>query len=383
MNTEMTIHSVIKELDQINETYQRYTGFNTKIATVKNRQRADENTITSVVKEKMRKYEKKRMSEIKAEIPLLDNELLIPVLHPPVLPCRPCSSNHLKAIILSASSGLLILAGILGIVVPILFAWLLPDFLYTLIGVCLLGGLIMWFLGGGSTVESYLKWQKEIIEYSKQMEAWDHEYSKMDLIKISDKLLAAVSKYEQEFLSIVKDCDTISSEFVVEMREEKNKLSKQHHAELEQLDQEWKEICNQLEAVTLIHPDLFYIAWRISSALKNGRASTLKEAINIAIDDERLEREEAARQAEARRQEAILQRQAEANRRHNEAVERTARDEARRSEQEARDQAYRARQEERDKERAAEARCLACVNRNKCSYTVKKNSLSCSAFIPK
>jgi translation initiation factor IF-2 len=181
----------------------------------------------------------------------------------------------------------------------------------------------------------------------------------------------------------VKDCDGKFDELFKEMTKEKNKLAKQHLAELEELDQEWKEICNQLESVTLIHSDLFYIAWRISSALERGRATTLQEAINIAIDDERLAREEAARQAEARRQEAILQRQAEDNRRHNEAVERAAREEARRAEQEARDQAYRAEREARDKERAAEARCLACVNRNKCSYTVKKNSLSCSAFCPK
>jgi hypothetical protein len=174
----------------------------------------------------------------------------------------------------------------------------------------------------------------------------------------------------------VKDCDGKFDELFKEMTKEKNKLAKQHLAELEELDQEWKEICNQLESVTLIHSDLFYIAWRISSALRKGRAATLKEAINIAINDERLAQEEAARQAEARRQEAILQRQAA-----------QAAESARRAEEAARKQArdaeYAARAQERKAEEAARSRCLACVNYHKCSYTVQKNSLSCSAFTPK
>jgi hypothetical protein len=355
---------------------------------VKNRHQAEVKTLTKVTRNKMKACEKKRRAASKAATPMLDKELLIPLLHPPVLPSLPFSNNHRKAIILSASSGLSILVGFVGLV---LFA--LSDFLSTFFGVFLLGGLVMWFFGGASMVETYLKWQKEIEEYNKQMKEWECEYGKMNLITISEKLMADVVVYENDFFSIVKDCDGIFAALSKEMTEEKNKLAKRHQAELEQLDQEWKDICGQLESFTLIHPDLFYISWRISFALTQRRADTLKEAINIAINDERLDQEEAARQAEARRQEEARRR--EEDRRYQEEMERREslerqqrRDEERqRFEEEFQRDLENSMREGRERRAAYEAkkeardRCHWCTNWKNCGMRTNP-PLNCHGFRP-
>ena len=138
--------------------------------------------------------------------------------------------------------------------------------------------------------------------------------------------------------------------------------------------------------------------------LKTGRADTLKEAINLALEEDRKDREEAERRAEARQQEAILERQARDNRMHNEAMQRAAEEEARATrahnaamEKEARAQAQAAaaqareaaRQTEiaqkqaRDAQRAASARCAGCANNLKCSYKTKQNAGSCGAYRPR
>lgn len=86
----------------------------------------------------------------------------------------------------------------------------------------------------------------------------------------------------------------------------------------------------QLSAVTLIHPDLFGSALHIAKLIETGRADTLKEAINLAFDEDRKDAEEEARQMEVARKETILEQQAEAleraAREHNAAMEREARE---------------------------------------------------------
>lgn len=385
MSNEKSIDTIVVELDHISETYQRYTGFNAKSEAVKSRHQTEKNTITSLTKDKMKACEEKIMTASKVAKPMVDKALLTPI---PALPEIPSSENHLKTIMLSSASGLAILLGLALAMISFL------PVINTLCSVSLLGGLFVWFLlGGAKAVEGYLKWQKEIIEYNKQLEDWVCEYGKLDLNKSSDKLMADVAIYEKEFLSIVKECDEMFDRLFKEMTREKSELSKKHHTELEQLEKEWIEICSDLKSVTLIHSDLFYIAWRISSALERGRASTLQEAINIAINDERLAREEEARQAEARRQEAILQRQAEDTRRHNEALERAARERAReaaRQTQIAQDQAREAarqtqiaQNQAREAEKAARTRCMVCANKDKCYIRNGPAAIGCTSYRPK
>ena len=71
---------------------------------------------------------------------------------------------------------------------------------------------------------------------------------------------------------------------------------------------------------------MFGSALHISKLLETGRADTLKEAINLAFDEDRKDAEEEARQIEAARKEAILEQQTQDAREHNAAMEREARE---------------------------------------------------------
>ena len=134
----------------------------------------------------------------------------------------------------------------------------------------------------------------------------------------------------------------------------------------------------QLSAVTLIHPDLFGSALHIAKLIETGRADTLKEAINLAFDEDRKDAEEEARQMEAARKETILEQQAEAleraAREHNAAMEREAREHnlamqaaAREQNNIAREQNRLAKQQNNAREQykvthADLTRCYACKN---------------------
>lgn len=97
------------------------------------------------------------------------------------------------------------------------------------------------------------------------------------------------------------------------------------HAEKSSKTQaELDNVTEQLNAVTLIQPDLFDNAASISKLLRTQRADTLKEAINLAIEEERKENQERERREEARRQEAILEEQAYQTRMHERAMEQAA-----------------------------------------------------------
>ena len=165
----------------------------------------------------------------------------------------------------------------------------------------------------------------------------------------------------------------------------------------EQLHAEIDAIATQLDEVTLINKGMLNMAWRISDMLKQGRAETLKEAINLAFDEARKDEEEAERREEARIQEEILEQQALDNRMHNEAMQRAAEEEARANRahriamEKAADeqakamakQAEIAKQQARDAQKAAIARCASCANYSKCTPSARANSGSCGGYRPR
>ncbi len=160
-------------------------------------------------------------------------------------------------------------------------------------------------------------------------------------------------------------------------------------------------------------PEYFHLVPKVISMLKTGRADSYKEALNIAIEEERQEAIEAARREEEARRLAALERQAEEERRHNMMLEQQQREHDRAMERAAQDQAAEQRranqQAERDRQRAesearrrqmaaeSEARkqanatrmagvskCAACKNNKHCPSHVKNNGsgLTCGAYQP-
>ena len=190
-----------------------------------------------------------------------------------------------------------------------------------------------------------------------------------------------VKEYQTNYLSIVSECDEkflqSGQTFTLFCME----LDEKYAAMAIEIDTKLKEIETEFEKITVIHSDLFYLARKISNVLKQGRADTLKEAINIALEDKRKADEELNRKLEAERME-------EETRRHNEAMQREAERQSEMAEAQARAaeqqaifaqqqaiesarQTQLAQQQAEDAKRDAWKRCGRCINSSKCKWDVK------------
>ena len=168
---------------------------------------------------------------------------------------------------------------------------------------------------------------------------------------------------------------------------------------------EIKPLLEEIENNTVLHTDYVPYAARLARLIESGRADTLKEAINLMLDDIRKDKEEAERRDEARRQEEetrrhnmamqnIAEQEARDARAHNAAMEKAARDQAAAAKAQAaaaqaaaNDARIRAQQAEKDRinqesraKREASRRCNTCANAGKCSMF---GMVNCAAFRPR
>ena len=148
-----------------------------------------------------------------------------------------------------------------------------------------------------------------------------------------------------------------------------------------------QELSNQLYSITVISEDLFGDASRIANMLKQGRAETLKEAINLSIIEKREEEREEARRMEEFMRNMLLEQQIRENQMHNEVMLRAAEEQSRAikehnaaMEKELKAQTELMKKTEKAQSDAAEARCWSCANRSRCSYT-QKQAHSCSSYV--
>lgn len=157
------------------------------------------------------------------------------------------------------------------------------------------------------------------------------------------------------------------------------------------------ELIAQIDQHDYIPHEYYHHIPKLIALLQSGRADSYKEALNMAIEEERQEEMEAARQEEEARRIAAMERQAEEERRHNlmlerqqaahdRAMERAAREQAdaqrRAAMQAKRDQEYDAREahrKEMDAHQKALHRCSKCNKRYACSVRGNPN---CGAFEP-
>ena len=314
---------------------------------------------------------------------------------PPNNPKNP-TLGAIVGIIFSASIPLFIVSVILSIfsitTIPLI------SRIFGLLGqisclAAIIGG-IAWFAYFASIVNQYLS-------YKEKLNDWVNTAKTSFADGQNERFYSGCIKFENEFLELVKACDRY-----YESEKEKNAIaisniqkafSKKH----EDLNNQLENTETQLNAVTLIHPDLFGSASHIAKLLETGRADTLKEAINLALDEDRKDTEEEARQLEAARQEAILKQQAEdarmhqqaleqATKEHNAAMERETREHNLAMQAAAREQNAIAREQNRlareqnDIARkqnqftsADRHRCQKCKNRFSCS----RNIHNCGSFV--
>ncbi len=253
-------------------------------------------------------------------------------------------------------------------------------------------------LGIFATIFFWFRYSKTKKDYFDKKHAYDRSVKEYNISM--EKFRTGLARYEQEKevalreLEIFRALHAVSYDKYIKILDEFAE-NKQTAIERRQ------EVNEQLRQCELVPENYLHLVSPIITILKSGRADTYKEALNLAIDEERQEQEaaarraaEARRQAEEERRTAILQQQAAEERRHNEQMERQqaeqARQAARQAEQaqrqaeqaqrQARREAYEAKaQAERD----AYRKCASCRNGAKCSPSARKHSLTCGGYSPR
>lgn len=190
-------------------------------------------------------------------------------------------------------------------------------------------------------------------------------------------------KSEDPILAKIKEIEEKTEAEYKALVEEEKKISDKHKGEREDLEAIMQELTDEQNKITVIAPALRHLSGAILRNLNLGRADNLKEAINIALEDERIAEEESRRDFEAREREkreiAYEQEMKEMQREHNREMERQAQEQTRQAEAQARKQA----EAERQARSASIQKCARCLNHGKCSISVQRNSLTCSAYKPR
>lgn len=140
--------------------------------------------------------------------------------------------------------------------------------------------------------------------------------------------------------------------------------------------------CNKdLAQIDFIPKEYFNLAEKIIHLLESGRADTYKEALNMAIEEERQEALERARREEENRRIAAMERQAEEARKR-------AEEERIRAIVDAKMQADRERDIQRkadeERKRAGYQRCRNCIYHNRCpnDMIARGDGLNCGRYTP-
>lgn len=402
MSNERNVQEIITELDNIDTLCGKIVDINAKcddLVSVQSKKEMDDATQKTV--KILEDYEKKQRIKLSNAASELAFEL-------PQEPPKNPQNQRLDIFKSSITFGAISLLLIYATIISIFFLPVIWDGSMSLSMILLGLAVFMNYKYPVSNANRYMEWYKSLNRYEDSVKSWEKEFEKQYTKDINEKKYTAFKAYDDKFLSFVEDCDKKFEEESIRHEEEIDKISEKNQKKLDDLYQEKNALIDELTSTSLIPEDLYFDAWRISSMLKQKRADSLKEAINLALDEKRKEEEEEARREEAARREAILEQQAYDNRMHNEAMQRVAEAEARATrehnaamERAAREhnaameraaqaqanaaqaQAKAADRQIRDAKSAAAARCSNCANSSKCSSYVRNNSINCPSYRPR
>lgn len=240
-------------------------------------------------------------------------------------------------------------------------------------------------------------------EYKKKKDAYDKSVEEYN--KTNQAFLDALEVYDEEkakAINFAKDySEKYSETHAAHMLAFYEKITAEEEANARIIAIE-----EELNANNTIVPEYYHLISDIITNLKSGRADDYKEALNIAIRDEKEENERQAMLAKEEERNMLLAMQAEEERRHNEQMERQQRehDEAvlreqkRQNEAMARQQQKQAWDEKVRADRAAAAardqanktrmagvsKCASCANSKHCPSYIKNNGsgLTCGGYVP-
>ena len=366
---EFDIESTIQELNRIDDLYSEKTSLyrNLNGGIVAELKEESDRRINEFVRN-LENYQKIQKEKFGAETPSISKVCKI---NPPPVKNKDKTQkiNTCSLIWIEALSNIVCLASL----VIFILAWIFNigviagSFLILAIvsGLCI-GGIR--FIGNSDHVSL-----DSFINFKEQERKWQESFNTYDIANDQKRFFAECVPYEKRFNEIVNLCTDMQSKELKECQKALDNLRAEYLAKGEKDQSQLEIVEEKLGAVTLIHSDLFCHAWRISEMLETQRADTLKDAINLALEEERKENEEAERRAEARRQEAILEEQAYMTRMHEQAMERATEEHNRAMEKEARRQSDIMKAQMEANEKRAEEQNKALKSR--CGFC-KKGGLS-------
>ena len=327
MNKE--INSIVKELHRIGALYAQKVSLKDKLDNIVFEEKEELEAQKDDFVANLFQYQDEQAKKL-SEIPKNNTMIKKSIPVPPQNPKDP-TLGAIVGIIFFVSLPLFIISFILKfftIRIPFL------SQIFGLLGqisfyVALISG-IAWFVHFSKIVNDYLS-------YKEKLNNWGNTAKISFADGQNERFYSKCIKFENEFLALVKACDTYYAAEKEKNVIAINNIQKTFSEKRDDLNNQLENAETQLNAVTLIHPDLFGNALHIAKLLETGRADTLKEAINLAFDEDRKDAEEEARQIEAARKEAILEQQAEDARIHQQALERAAREHNAAMEREARE----------------------------------------------
>lgn len=305
--TEFNRNDTVHELDRIAELFDSKNELEEKIYRIlqEGKEKADEEA--HVIINELEDYQKKAEKGFDVPAPKLS---ALCFCKPPA---KPTIDNPKMTVWIGALAGI---SWICLIILVILFAFFQQMLLSVLSWLASMAAGALW-IKYNSNVEDYLYW----LTIKKN---WENRCNAVPDFGERDRFINECVKYEQKFFSVVEDCSEHYRQQSEKYVEICNRISSFYLDQANEVQKELGGVEDQLSKVTLIQPDLFENAALISKLLRTQRADSLKEAINLAIEEVRKDEQEYTRREEARRQEAILEDQALRTRLHNDAMERVA-----------------------------------------------------------
>ena len=253
-------------------------------------------------------------------------------------------------------------------------------------------------LGIFASIFLYMRSKKENEAYTKRKKVYDESVEQYE--STMGAYRRALANYEAEKQNGL-DAMTAFAATYAEAFDTYNGYLAEYANNKAQAEEKQAETLAKIDTYDFVPSEYWGLVPSMLLLLKSGRADDYKEALNLAIREQREEEEAAARRADEERRAAIMERQAEEERRHNQQLERQQAEHNRqmeRVEQQRADEERRAnRQAERDRQdaerqrrreaddarRREEAanrkdweRCRSCANRTTCNRGIP----NCGAY---
>lgn len=206
----------------------------------------------------------------------------------------------------------------------------------------------------------------------------------------------ALSVYESEKAKGIEAAKQFATEYK-EAYLEYDRLIKESEEKRKQAFQTFIQKMDEAKTYDFMPPEYYDLIKPVIKILKSGRADSYKEALNLAIQEQKEAQAEAARRAEEAERTRIMREQAEAEerrareeQRHNQAMERQQQmhnkamlEEQRAANKVAEKAAKQQAKADLEMRSAASRMCVTCANNSKCPPSVRGKTINCGGYRPR